>query len=68
MAGARIIAPMTSPEAAATRTLALELPEKDWEALRAVEPDAVGWLRAMIRSRLSDRPTPELQTAEFDDY
>lgn len=59
---------MTTPEATATRTLALELPEADWQALRALEPDAVGWLRSMIRSRLEGRDARELPTVEFDDY
>ena len=28
------------------------LPEEDWQALRAIEPDAVGWLHTCIRQRL----------------
>jgi len=57
---------MTTPEAAATRTLALELPEPEWQALRALEPDAVGWLRTLIHARLT---ASEERTAveEFDD-
>jgi hypothetical protein len=35
-----------------TRTLTIVLPESDWHALRAAEPDAVGWLQARIRERL----------------
>ena len=35
-----------------SRTLTVVLPESDWQALRAVEPDAVGWLRERIRERL----------------
>ena len=35
-----------------SRTLTVVLSESDWQALRAVEPDAVGWLHAQIRQRL----------------
>ena len=35
-----------------SRTLTVVLSESDWQALRAVEPDAVGWLHARIRERL----------------
>ena len=58
---------MTTPEAIATRTLALELPEADWRALRALEPDAVAWLRTVIQLRIAaaeGRP----DTDQFDDY
>ena len=37
---------------AASRTLTVVLSESDWQALRAVEPDAVGWLQERIRERL----------------
>jgi hypothetical protein len=37
---------------AASRTLTVVLPESDWQALRAVEPDAVGWLHELIRERI----------------
>jgi hypothetical protein len=37
---------------AVSRTLTVVLSESDWQALRAVEPDAVGWLHARIRERL----------------
>jgi hypothetical protein len=57
---------MTTPEAAATRTLALELPETEWQALRALEPDAIAWLRALIHTRLNERAEPEFN--QFDDY
>jgi hypothetical protein len=36
-----------------SRTLTVVLSESDWQALRAVEPDAVGWLHAQIRQRLA---------------
>ncbi len=36
-----------------TRTLTLVLPESDWKALRAAEPDALGWLHSLIRERLT---------------
>jgi hypothetical protein len=35
-----------------SRTLTVVLSESDWQALRAVEPDAVGWLHTQIRQRL----------------
>ena len=38
-----------------TRTLTVVLPEADWRALRAAEPDAVGWIQQQIRTRLSTR-------------
>lgn len=47
-----------NPESTATRTLTLVLPESDWKALRAAEPDAIGWLRAQIEQRLSSPGTP----------
>ena len=39
-----------------SRTLTVVLSESDWRALRAVEPDAVGWLHAQIRERLGTTP------------
>ena len=39
-----------------SRTLTVVLSETDWRALRAVEPDAVGWLQQTIRERIG---TPE---------
>ena len=35
-----------------TRTLTIVLPEAEWRALRAQEPDAIGWLQAQIKNRL----------------
>jgi hypothetical protein len=32
------------------------LPESDWRALRAAEPDAVAWLQERIRERLAKVP------------
>ena len=40
-------------QSAATRTLTIVLPEEDWRALRAAEPDAIGWLQERIRERLA---------------
>ena len=37
---------------AASRTLTVVLSESDWQAFRAIVPDAVGWLQARIRERL----------------
>jgi hypothetical protein len=44
---------MMNAESNPTRTLTLVLPEADWKALRAAEPDAIGWLRAQIQNRLA---------------
>ena len=49
---------MIKSEANPTRTLTLVLPEADWQALRAAEPDAIGWLRAQIQNRLSTASAP----------
>jgi hypothetical protein len=42
------------PDSNPTRTLTLVLPEDDWKALRAAEPDAIAWLRAQIQNRLAE--------------
>jgi hypothetical protein len=47
---------MMHPEVAETRTLTIVLPESDWRALRAQEPDAIAWLQAQIRRRLDGAP------------
>ena len=53
MRQAGIILAMTHLRSTDTsRTLTVVLSESDWQALRAVEPDAVGWLHARIRERL----------------
>lgn len=53
----RIISLMINAEGAPTRTLTIVLPESDWRALRAAEPDAVAWLQARIRERLASPGT-----------
>jgi hypothetical protein len=53
-----MMAAMINSEANPTRTLTLVLPEADWQALRAAEPDAIGWLRTQIQNRLSATSTP----------
>lgn len=62
---------MINAESNPTRTLTLVLPEADWKALRAAEPDAIGWLRAQIQNRLavpsapwSSRSNPASPSAE----
>ena len=40
-------------DSTSTRTLTIVLPEAEWHALRAAEPDAIGWLQARIRERLA---------------
>jgi hypothetical protein len=47
---------------ATSRTLTVVLSETDWRALRAVEPDAVGWLQQRIRERIGD-PGPDQKPA-----
>jgi hypothetical protein len=49
---------MVNSDSNATRTLTLVLPEADWKALRAAEPDAIGWLRAQIENRLAAPGAP----------
>ena len=49
---------MINAESNPTRTLTLVLPEADWKALRAAEPDAIGWLRAQIQNRLASPSAP----------
>jgi hypothetical protein len=49
---------MINAESNPTRTLTLVLPEEDWKALRAAEPDAIGWLRAQIQNRLAVPSAP----------
>ena len=44
---------MINADGLPTRTLTIVLPESDWRALRAAEPDAVAWLQARIRERLA---------------
>jgi hypothetical protein len=44
---------MVNMDPTSTRTLTIVLPESDWRALRAAEPDAIGWLQARIRERLA---------------
>jgi hypothetical protein len=58
----RIITFMINAEGAPTRTLTIVLPESDWRALRAAEPDAVAWLQARIRERLA---APETQQRAY---
>jgi hypothetical protein len=69
---------MIHTEAVETRTLTIVLPESDWRALRAQEPDAIAWLQAQIRRRIdatasAQRPgsSPSAATADSwwgDDY
>jgi len=42
-----------------SRILTVVLSESDWQALRAVEPDAVGWLHERIRERLGATTSQE---------
>ncbi len=44
---------MVNTDSTSTRTLTIVLPEADWHALRAAEPDAIGWLQDRIRERLA---------------
>jgi hypothetical protein len=49
----RMMPHMMIPNVQDTRTLTLVLPESEWRALRAIEPDAVGWLQDRVRERLA---------------
>lgn len=56
-----------------TRAVTLVLPESEWRALRAAEPDAVAWLQAQVRNRLASTGAlaPPAQRVEFsvgDEY
>ena len=45
-----------------SRFLAVNLTEAEWQALRAVTPDPVAWIRSQIHQLLDDsgvRPLPE---------
>jgi hypothetical protein len=42
-----------------TRPLIVTLPEAEWQAISAVEPDPVAWLRSIIRARLAETPNPQ---------
>jgi hypothetical protein len=49
---------MMTRELQDVRTLRVVLREDEWQALRAVEPDAVGWLKARVRERLALPDSP----------
>ncbi len=50
---------MTHLRTPSSRTLTVVLSETEWRALRAVEPDAVGWLQQRIRERLQSAGTAD---------
>jgi hypothetical protein len=63
----------SDPAPAATRTLTVVLSETEWRALRAAEPDALGWLQSQIRSRLAagapmPSPRPPVYAFLDDEY
>ena len=57
---------MLNTEHTATRTLTLVLPESEWRALREAEPDALAWLQACIRERLTAASGPARRGAAAD--
>ena len=61
---------LTEAGVVTTRTLTIVLPESEWQALRAAEPDAIGWLQAQIRRRLgpadSEPATKRQDETSFD--
>ena len=63
---------MLHTDAPYTRTLTLVLSEPEWQALRDIEPDAVAWLQAQIRSRLlaagEKQPRPTVYAFHDDEY
>jgi len=50
------------PFNATSRTLTVVLSETDWQKLRSVEPDAVGWLQQRISERIGT-PAQEQKSA-----
>jgi hypothetical protein len=66
-----MIGSMLNSQPAYTRTLTLVLSESEWRALRDVEPDAVAWLQAQIRHRLTaedaSKPAPRPPVYAFHD-
>ena len=72
MGAVRIMRSMLSTDTTTTRTLTIVLDESDWRALRAAEPDAIGWLQARIRERLAPpapKPGSAAATADtWDEY
>jgi hypothetical protein len=56
----------SDPAPTPTRTLTVVLSEAEWRALRAAEPDALGWLQSQIKSRLAaNAPTPSPRPPVF---
>lgn len=61
-------------EPSPTRTVTLVLPESEWRALRAAEPDAVAWLQTQVRNRLASAgvaahvPAPPVEFSLDDEY
>ena len=53
-------AAMMTMDSRSTRTLTLVIQESDWHALRAAEPDAIGWLHSCIRERLASSAGAEV--------
>jgi hypothetical protein len=67
MSRAGIIIGMTHLRSShSSRTLTVVLSESDWQALRAVEPDAVGWLHERIRERLGATRSSEPRSVAAD--
>jgi hypothetical protein len=59
---------MINAEGLPTRTLTIVLPESDWRALRAAEPDAVAWLQERIRERLASEPGSASTSISSDNW
>ena len=55
-----------------TRAMTLVLSESQWRALKAIEPDAIGWLQRQINNRIATQPAlPATQPADLshsDEY
>jgi hypothetical protein len=61
----RNIIGMMTIEPRPTRTLTLVIQESDWHALRAAEPDAIGWLHSVIRERLASTTSGALAASRY---
>jgi hypothetical protein len=55
-----------------TRAMTLVLSESEWRALKAIEPDAIGWLQRQISNRIATQsPRQATQPADVshtDEY
>ena len=48
---------------AETRAMTLVLSESEWRALKAIEPDAIGWLQRQISNRIATQGERSVRAA-----